>query len=97
MSHKNFNEKLRSTPRASDEEFSCEPVAKHLFLRLTREIESWEVCFKEHCTKRGDSWSTAVLHTTGVQIDKVCCFLFTNLFAASDKIFLIFILSDSKG
>jgi hypothetical protein len=82
MSHKNFNEKLRSTTRTFDEEFSCEPVAKYLFLRFAHEIENWEVYFKEHCTKKEDSWSTAVLHTTGVQIDRVSCFIFTTLLSA---------------
>ena len=54
-----------------NEEFIVEHVAGYNFSRFIREIENWEVYYKEHCTKKDDRWSTAVLLTTGVRIDKV--------------------------
>jgi hypothetical protein len=54
-----------------DEQFTVDLVPKHLFLRLAEEIDNWQIYHMAHCTKGMDSWSTPVMHTNGVRIDKV--------------------------
>ena len=58
------------------EEYVLEHIADNNFARFLREIENWEVYYKDHCTKKDDRWSTAVLLTTGVRIDKVKFFYY---------------------
>ena len=66
-----FNETLRSTGRALDEEFTVDHVTNRNFSRFVREIDNWEVYYMEYCTKSNDDWATTVMHTNGVRIDKV--------------------------
>jgi hypothetical protein len=53
-----------------------EPIAKKFFSRFVREIKNWNIYYKKHCTKRDDTWAVAVMHTNGVQIDKVSRYVF---------------------
>jgi hypothetical protein len=79
-----------------DESFTVPNVTQYNFDRFVREVDNWEVYYKQHCTKKDDSWATTVMLNNGVRIDKVSCLYDYYYSSRHDHLIFIYTLLDSK-